>query len=534
MRLFFSFTLLLLMISACNGSDESTQAVVFQATVPSSNSNAPVYSPTPTITPTLTLTPTATPTLTVTPSLTPTPTLTVTPSLTPTFTPTVTPSVTPSPTPSPTATVPLQTREPISSDGLPAAFYNEAAAFTTPQGWSCEDFPCEDDIDGFLQRIQVPEGYTLSHVGQFPDQPLQITYGPDGRLYATVLEDGTRNGAVYVLDENTGEVERYSDTFISPIGLAFQPNTDTLYVSGRMTIEQGGAIWRVRSDGTTEIVVQDLPCCFSLIDNQPNGMIFGPDGYLYVGVGALSDHAEPEDPTRQQFAVIHPQEASILRINPHTGETETFAQGIRNPYDLTVDSNGQFYATDNGLLEGPGDRLVKVDAGGHYGWPYWRSRGCEECPLTDHLLTISPDFVPFANYTLPRGIVAYTGTQFPENIHNSLFVALWHFSVDGGGQRIVRIDPQDVPESPEVLKNYVPEPFVTGLIRPIDVIIDPDGALVIADFIYGHIWRVSYERQEVQRPTSIPRPTQTATPEATAEETETQNLPLFVTSTPNS
>jgi hypothetical protein len=33
---------------------------------------------------------------------------------------------------------------------------------------------------------------------------------------------------------------------------------------------------------------------------------------------------------------------------------------------------------------------------------------------------------------------------------------------------------------------------VTGLIRPVDVTLDPEGALVVADFIYGHIWRVRY------------------------------------------
>ena len=64
--------------------------------------------------------------------------------------------------------------------------------FQLAQGWSCEDFPCEDDLDGWLNRIRVPTGYTLEHVGKLPGQPMQITYGADGRLYATVLENGSR------------------------------------------------------------------------------------------------------------------------------------------------------------------------------------------------------------------------------------------------------------------------------------------------------------------------------------------------------
>jgi hypothetical protein len=459
-----------LLLAGC-GEGETESRGAFQATIPPEEQSAPIYTETPTHTPTATPTYTPSPTLTATLTPTPTPTLTATPTLT----------VTP--------TLQLLTLTPASPAGAPPAYQHVAAGLTTPEGWSCGDFPCEDDIAGFLQRIEVPPGYQLEHLGRFPGQPLQITYGPDQRLYATVLENGTRRGAVYALDAG-GNAQRYSDEFISPVGLAFQPGTDTLYVSARVTMEADGGLWRVLPDGTSELVIDDLPCCFSSIDNQPNGMTFGPDGYLYLGVGALTDHAEPPDPRRQRNAVIHPHEAAILRIQPHTGQVEAYAQGIRNPYDLTFDSSGQFYATDNGLLEGPGDRLLRVDEGGHYGWPYWRSRGCSACPLPDLRIDIGPDLVRFPDYTLPRGLVAYTHTQFPENVFDSLFVALWHALPDA--QRVVRIDPRTVPTDPDLLREYQPEPFITGLIRPVDVTIAPDGSLVVADFIYGHVWGVRY------------------------------------------
>lgn len=461
------------MLAGCNLTAPEQQA--FQATVPSDAVNAPVYTATPsgTETPLVTDTPsaTSTETLTSTPSETPTPEFTPTPSDTPTITP----------------TLPLFTLTPAVPQGLPPAFENQAASFSPTEGWTCGDFPCEDDIDGFMSRIRVPDGFTLSHVGRFPGQPMQITYGQDGRLYATILENGTRNGAVYAMNAD-GTTARYSGDLISPIGLAFQPGTDTLYVSARITPSQGGGIWEVLPDGTTTLVVNGLPCCFSVIDNQPNGMIFGEDGWLYVGVGSLTDHLEPVDPRYEAYATLDELEASILRINPHTGEISIFARGFRNPYDLALTSTGQVYATDNGLLAGPGDRLLRVESGGNYGFPYWRTRGCSECPPTDPNITISPDFLRFPDYTLPRGIVAYTGTQFPENMWDNLFVALWHNRPNS--QRIVRIDPASVPADPST--PYEPQPFVTGLIRPVDVTVAPDGSLVIADFIYGHIWRVSY------------------------------------------
>ncbi len=433
-----------LLFSAC-GSNSPTQPA-FQATLPATVASAPLYTATPTISPT--------------PSPTPSPSLTHTLVYTPTS----------SPTPGP-----------------PPAYINPPADFAPTSGWSCEDFPCENDIDGFLQRIRVPTGYTVEHVGQFPAQPMQITYGPDERLYATALENGTRTGAVYVMNAD-GRTQRYtSGLMISPIGLAFQPGTDTLYVSGRVAYGQGGALWRVYpGGGQPELVISNLPCCFGLIDNQPNGIVFGTDGYLYMGIGALTDHSEVTmtDP-KLGYGPIQPLEAAVLRIQPDTGEVTAYAQGLRNPYDLAFDPAGQLYATDSGTVYGPVDRLLKVQAGAHYGWPYWRERGCAECPLNPGGIQVSPDWLTFPDYTLPRGLTVYTGDQFPVNIKGSLFVALWN----GTAQRIVRLDPQD----PNLgTPGFTPEPFVTGLIRPVDVTVAPDGTLVIADFIYGHVWRVRY------------------------------------------
>jgi glucose/arabinose dehydrogenase len=337
-----------------------------------------------------------------------------------------------------------------------------------------------------MERIQVPAGYTLEHAGQFPGQPMQMVYGPDGRLYGTVLENGTRDGAVYALNAD-GSAERYSGDFISPVGLAFQPGTDVLYVTARVTAMQGGGLYRIPpGGGTPEAVLTDFPCCYSVIDNQPNGIVFGPDGYLYMAVSSLTDHAESQQPESKPYADIQPYEAAILRIQPHTGEIEVYASGIHNPYDLAFAPDGQLYATDQGIVEGPGDRLLKIDRGAFYGWPYYRNRGCAECPPRAAQV-ITPDLYTFPDYSLPRGLAAYTGSQFPAHLFGSLFVVLWNGTPNG--QRVVRLDPKDWRLGRE---DYTPEPFITGLIRPVDVTLAPDGALVVADFIYGHVWRVTY------------------------------------------
>ncbi len=410
---------------------------------------------------------------------------TATASATPTLTPTPTPifTDTPSPTPTPEGTQALFTLTPASALNNPPEHSSPPLTPVPTDGWSCGDFPCADDIDGWLERIQVPSGYQVEFLGRFPGQVQQITYGGDGRLYATVLENGTRIGAVYRLME-TGAVERYAGDFYSPLGIVAQPGTNAFYVTARIAPMSGGALWRIpETGGIVEPVFSDLPCCYQLIDNQPNGLIFGNDGYLYMGVGSLTDRTEPLAGRAQGYQEVQPYEASILRVQPHTGEITEFATGIRNPFDITFTSSGEMYVTDSGLISGIGDRLLRVRAGEYFGWPYYRDRGCEDCQLTPNL-TIQPDLLTLAERSLPRGLVAYQGQMFPANTFDTLYIALWN-NIEGG-QQIVHVVPSIVGNG------YVPEPFMTGIIRPIDVTVAPDGALIVADYVYGHIWRVVY------------------------------------------
>ncbi|MDQ7036780.1 MAG: PQQ-dependent sugar dehydrogenase [Anaerolineae bacterium] len=388
--------------------------------------------------------------------MTPTDTPTATATHTDTPTATITPTNTATYTPSPTATIALMPATAIDNASAPPSIAIAAAGFSSAEGWKCGDFPCENDVDGFLQRIQVPPRFALSHVGRFPGQVKQITYGTDGRLYATVLENGTLSGAVYVLDD--GIAIRYSDTLLSPVGLAFQPGSDVLYVSARTTPESGGTLWRILSNGTQERVINDLPCCYQTVRQQANGIVFGADGYLYMGIGSLTDHAEPDNPRIANIRDILPTEAAILRINPHTGTVEPYAQGLHNPYDLGFDSRGQLYATDIGLITGQGDRVLEINEGAHYGWPFYRLRGCGECPGTRGTLDITPDLLTLPDYTLPHGMVVYQGNNFPQNMQNTLFVALWNG--EDWAQRIVWIDPHDPTLNSE---DYVPQPFCDRL-----------------------------------------------------------------------
>lgn len=462
--------LALALLAAACGSPTPSQMVVITAPADALTPTRIVgggdpATPTSSVTPTFTHTPTFTPTFTATPTFTHTPTPTLTPSHTPTFTPAVM-TLTPVPSPQAAALV-LATVE---------------AAFAPTAGWSCDDFPCEDDIDGFLTRIQVPEGFTLSHAGQLPGQPIVITYGPDGRLYAAIITDGAQGGAIVALDEASGDVETVVAEVLSPGGLAFRPGTDIIYFTGR-TEEGQGALWSRQPGDLPRLLRDDLPCCQSLIAGQPNGIVFGADGFLYLAAGATTDHGEAVPDNPLTFATPTPWEGAILRLPPDGSTVDVLARGLRDPRDLAILADAQVYVTDVGLFAGPGDRLIRLVAGGHHGWPYWRERGCADCAALPPDVNPVPDWLPLPYDSGPRGLTAYYAGQFPPEYFGNLFVTLWN-AVEGG-QRVIRV---------RILPNGLPliSAFVTGLIRPIDVTVAPDGALVVADYVYGHLWRVAY------------------------------------------
>lgn len=418
---------------------------------------------------------------------TPSPTDTAEPSataVTTTAAPTRTPtSVSPTPraentaTPEPpasVATVEPSPTQPSAQPPNPPAVVGGTLA-PPPDSGSCGKYPCADDIAGWEARLRVPPGFNAAYLLTVNGHPTSLTYAPDGRLVVATME-----GMIFSYDA-AGSVSIIASGFHLPIGLAYRPGTSDLYVADRSfprdAFPNEGKVTIVRADGSRQDIVTGLPCCYTSDMHQPNSLAFGPDGKVYLSIGALSDHGEkpgqPDVPGE-----IHPLEAGILRFNPDGSGLERYAAGLRNPYDLAFDASGQLYATDNGPDFGPPDRLVRVVQGAHYGFPHYAD--CGLCPPAPPDLSITPPLATFIPHASVTGITAYTGGQFPTDYANNLFVTLW--SGFPGAQKVMRIQ----------LSPFKMSDFLLGLADPIDVTVAPDGALVVADWATGHVFKIGY------------------------------------------
>ncbi len=342
----------------------------------------------------------------------------------------------------------------------------------------CSDrFPCNEDVQAWEERIQVPDGFAAQYFSYLPNpdhpdrasQLTSLTFGPDGLLYVA-----TTQGNIYAIDQD-GEVSVYAEGLNVPTGIAFQPGTEKLFVSNRVLDRNVGGEGQVSiiENGQIQTLFDGLPCCYIGM-HGPNGIAFGPDGYGYVGVGGRADHGEILDGSNEQDE-LHPLEATILRFNPNDGQLEPYAFGFRNPYDISWDADGRLFATDNGRDGDVPDELHIVEPGGQHGYPYFDCPACFGIPEDVELVDTWHEFPPHA---VAAGLVTYLDNEFP-GYFNSQFVTLW--TALDFAQRVMRFLPDG---------SY--STFATGFAAPIDVTVGPDGALYVADYATGIIFKIVY------------------------------------------
>jgi len=331
--------------------------------------------------------------------------------------------------------------------------------------------------------LVVRRGFRAGVFAEGLDGVRFLALGPDGAVYASL----PRLGQVVALpdadaDGRADRIRMVIDGLRGPHGLAFRG--DTLYVA-----EEHRVIRLLPPAGQVDVLVEGLPTG----GTHTTRSLLVRDADMLVSIGSSCNLCEERDPRR----------AAIVRYDRDGSGEALYATGLRNAVGLALHpETGAVWATNNDRDrlgdDLPPDRVNVVDSGAWYGWPECYLPGTPNPEYAEHgerCAQARGPAITFPAHSAPLGLAFYTGARFPETFRGDLFVAL-HGSWDRSfptGYKVVRIPMRDgQPAGP-------PEDFVVGWQvgrrwwgRPVDVLVAPDGALLISDDFGDRVYRVSW------------------------------------------
>ena len=360
-----------------------------------------------------------------------------------------------------------------------------------------------------LDRITLPPGFSIEIYAEGLSNPRSMVLAPNGTLFV-----GTRGapptlargvsadaGQVYAIldldnDQKADRVITIDSGLNAPNGVAFRDGS--LYVAEINRILRYDGIESRLDDPPEPVVVSD-----AFPSDWMHGwkfIAFGPDDKLYVPVGGPCNVCDREDE--------EPRYASITRMNPDGSDLEVFASGIRNSvgFDWHPVTN-ELWFTSNGRDglgdETPPDVLNRADRQGlHFGFPFCHAGDLPDPQFGDsrRCSEFAPPALDLGPHVAALGMRFYTGDMFPERYRNQIFIAehgSWNRSPAAGhtGYRLMVVHLEgNRPVEYEVFAEGWLQENNTAWGRPVDVLVMPDGALLLTDDGAGVIYRISYSR----------------------------------------
>jgi glucose/arabinose dehydrogenase len=351
--------------------------------------------------------------------------------------------------------------------------------------------PARKAKDPRLQDLTLPEGFQIEIYAEGVKNARSMCMGDKGTIFV-----GTRNkGDVYAVRDTDGDYHADSVLTIArglnmPNGVAFRDGS--LYVAEVSRVIRYDQIESRLTDPPAPVVVNA-----SFPDESHHGwkyIAFGPDGKLYVPVGApcnICDH--PEDA----------RYASIMRMNPDGSELEVFAHGIRNTVGFAWHpTTRELWFTDNGRDwlgdDAPNDELNHAPrADMHFGYPYCHAG-----------TTLDPEFGKgrqCADYTAPArrlgahvaalGMLFYTGDMFPAEYKNQVLICehgSWNRKVpDGYRVTTVTLDGNQATDYKPFASGWLKGSEAWG--RPVALLQLQDGSVLVSDDFADLIYRITYK-----------------------------------------
>jgi glucose/arabinose dehydrogenase len=342
-----------------------------------------------------------------------------------------------------------------------------------------------------LDKIKLPAGFTIDVYAEV-ENARSMALSPSGVLFVGNKDKGN----VYAVKDTDGDFKADKKWVLAsglnmPNGVAFK--------DGDLYIAEVSKISKIPG---VESKLANPPAPTTVKDDYPKEthhgwkyIAFGPDGKLYVPVGAPCNICESKD---EVFA-------SITRINPDGSGREIFAKGVRNSVGFTWHPDTkELWFTDNGR-DMLGDNIPSCElnyapkAGMHFGYPYCHE-GSVKDPEFGNKRPCS-DFIAPADklgpHVAPLGLKFYTGNLFPSQYKNQLFVALhgsWNRSKKSGYTlNLVKVANNKVSGHEVFASGWLDEAAQKAWGRPVDVLVLPDGSMLVSDDQANVIYRIAYK-----------------------------------------
>ncbi len=343
-----------------------------------------------------------------------------------------------------------------------------------------------------LDKIKLPEGFAVNVYAEVSNAR-SMCWGAKGTLFV----GNSREDNVYAVVDvnNDGKVDSVytiAQDLVMPNGVAFKDGS--LFVSALDKIYRYDNIEDNLSNPPTPVLITD-----KYPDKKHHGwkyIAFGPDGKLYVPVGAPCNVCDEKD------SIF----ATITRINPDGSGREIIAKGVRNTVGFTWHpETKEMWFTDNGRdLMGDDIPFCELNyapaKGMHFGFPYVHQGDIldPEFGKGKNITDYTPPALKIGPHVAPLGLKFYTGTMFPASYKNNIFICehgSWNRSKKSGYKiGVATLEGNKVISYKPFAEGFLqPGEKVNG--RPVDCIIAPDGALLVSDDYAGVIYRISYKKQ---------------------------------------
>lgn len=286
---------------------------------------------------------------------------------------------------------------------------------------------------GWANPVKTPDERPIvtlaSVVTDGLENPLFLTHAGDGSARHFVVE---QPGRIRALEGPTLLSAPFLDITKQILlggergllGLAFHPDyrhNGRFFVNYTRKPDGATVVAEYHRGATATSASQDERILLIVPQPYPNhngGMVaFGPDGYLYVGLGDGGSAGDPDNRAQNPKDLL----GKILRIdvdrgdpygipmdNPFAkegGRPEIYALGLRNPWRFSFDGKtGNLWVADVGQYKW--EEIDLVARGGNYGWRMMEGTHCFHPSTNCQTTTFSP---PLYEYAHERGRCSVIG-----------------------------------------------------------------------------------------------------------------------------